>query len=402
MTAEPTLAGCAATFVPADPPRDSRLVFWSDSPDGRQPPSADSRTRIFTGREVNSVPTQNVSLADALPMLLSPAPGDTAHRSVAFWAAAARTAVGYLEAGKVLPSVTPRGRDVWRLGALDDEDTSHLRLLAAALPPEARAIPLGDRRAEGVRLPAAVDVLRDFLTAVVDTVPRLGSPADAGPYLAWDAEPSPELQTWADALAPAAIALSLRIDPVDPGAIDLSDSEFDATVQVHGVARPGVVCDAVDLWRHPALAESAFAADPRIEVLGALRRAAQDWAPLEDLLRAEAPHRIRLEDDDLSSLAGDAGRRLRERGVQIHWPRALVAQTSTRIILGDPGSREGAAAFGGDRAFDFDWRVAVGEDVLTRKEMEELASAKRAVVKLRNRYVVADAETIRKTLLRRT
>ena len=402
MTAEPTIAGCAATFVSADPPRDSRLVFWSDSPDGPKPPNTDSRTGIFTGEAVNSVPTQNVSLADALPMLLSPAPGDTAHRSVTFWAASARTALGYLGAGKVLPSVTPHGRDVWRLGTLDDEDASHLRLLAAALPPEARAIPLGGPPAEGVRLPAAVDVLRDFLTAVVDILPRLGSPADAGPYLDWDAEPSPGLHAWADAQAPEAIALSLRIDPVDPGAVDLSDSEFDATVQVHGVARPGVVCDAVDLWRHPTLAESAFAADPRIDVLGALRRAAEDWAPLEDLLRAEAPHRIRLEDDDLASLAGDAGRRLRERGVQIHWPRELVAQTSTRIILGDPGSCEGAAAFGGDRAFDFAWRVAVGEDVLTREEMEALVSAKRPVVKLRNRYVVADSDTIRKTLQRRT
>ncbi|OUS91130.1 DEAD/DEAH box helicase [Rhodococcus sp. NCIMB 12038] len=402
MTAESTLAGCAATFTPADPPRDSRLLFWSDSPNGPRPPSADSRTLIAAGGAVNGVPTQVVSLADALPMLLALDPGDTAHRSVAFWAACARTAVGYLGAGKVLPSVTPHGRDVWRLGALDDEDASHLRLLAAALPPEARAVPLGDPPAEEVRLPAAVDVLRNFLTAVVDTVPRLGSPADAGPYLAWDAEPSPELRAWADALTPEAIALSLRINPVDPGAVDLSDSEFDATVQVHGVARPGVVCDAVDLWRHPTLAESAFAADPRMEVLGALHRAAEDWAPLEDLLRAEAPHRIRLEDDDLASLAADAGRRLRERGVQIHWPRELVAQTSTRIVLGDPGSREGAAAFGGDRAFDFDWRVAVGEDVLTREEMEELVSAKRAVVKLRNRYVVADSDTIRKTLQRRT
>ncbi|MDI9976165.1 DEAD/DEAH box helicase [Rhodococcus sp. IEGM 1307] len=402
MTAGPILAACAATFVPSDPPRDSRLAFWRDSPDGPLPPSIDSHTRMAIGSTVERVPTQSVSLADALPMLLALRPGETTHRSVAFWAACTRTALGYVGAGKVLPAVTPGGRDSWRLGVLDDEDESHLRLLAAALPPEARAIPLGDPSAAGVRLPAAADVLRDFLTAAVDTIPRLVSPADDGPYLGWNAEASPELRAWADALAPDAIALSLRIDPVDPGKGDLSDSEFDATVQVHGLARPGVVCDAVDLWRHPTLAESAFASDPRIAVLDALRRAAQDWAPLEDLLRAEAPHRIRLADDDLASLAGDAGRRLRERGVEIHWPRELVARTSTRMILGEPGSREGAAAFGGDRAFDFDWRIAVGDDVLTREEMEELVSAERAVVKLRNRYVVADSALIRKTLQRRT
>ncbi|TQC44156.1 DEAD/DEAH box helicase [Rhodococcus sp. WS4] len=404
MTAEPDLATCAATFVPADPPRAGHLVFWSESPDGPQPPRSDSHTRIAVGSAVKSIPTQCVPLAAALPMLLALSPGDTTHRSVTFWVACTRTALAYLHQGKVLPGVTAAGRDVWRLGRLDGEDESHLRQLIAALPPEARAIPLGDppEGAAGALLPAAADVLRDFLSAVVDTIPRLESATDSGPYLGWNVAPSTELCAWAAALAPDTVALSLRIDPVDPGAIDLTGSEFDATVQVHGVARPGVVCDAIDLWRRPSLAESAFASDPRIEVLDALRRAAQEWAPLEDLLRAEAPHRIRLEDDDLASLAGDAGRRLRERGVEIHWPRELVASTSTRLILGEPGSGEDPSTFGGDRAFDFDWRVAVGDDVLTREEMEQLVSAECAVVKLRNRYVVADSALLRKTLQRRT
>ncbi len=139
------------------------------------------------------VPTQSISLADTLPMLLALRPGETAHRSVAFWAACTRTALGYVGTGKILPAVAPSGRDRWRLGVLDDEDESHLRLLAAALPPEARAIPLGDPSAAGVRLPAAVDVLRDFLTAAVDTIPRLDSPADAGPYRGWNAETFPAL-----------------------------------------------------------------------------------------------------------------------------------------------------------------------------------------------------------------
>ncbi|ELB86894.1 helicase, partial [Rhodococcus wratislaviensis IFP 2016] len=144
MTAGPILAACAATFVPSDPPRDSRLAFWRDSPDGPLPPSIDSHTRMAIGSTVERVPTQSISLAEALPMLLALRPGETTHRSVAFWAACTRTALGYVGAGKILPAVAPSGRDRWRLGVLDDEDESHLRLLAAALPPEARAIPLGD------------------------------------------------------------------------------------------------------------------------------------------------------------------------------------------------------------------------------------------------------------------
>ncbi|MCQ4122799.1 SNF2 helicase-associated domain-containing protein [Rhodococcus tibetensis] len=302
--------------------------------------------------------------------------------------------------------MTASGRDVWRLGVLDQEELRHMGSLAAALPPEARAIALGEQTGDTMEvvLPGAAEVLRGFLTSALDALPRLCAPADSDalPYLGWDADRVPGLQTWTASLAPATVALSLRIDPVPTtGTVDLVDSAFDATVQVHGVDRPAVVCDAVDLGRHPRMAESAFAADPRIAVLEALRRAALQWAPLEELTRSAAPNRIRLEDDDVTALAG-AGRRLRSEGIEIHWPRELMAHTSTLMILGDSTASGGHTTFGGDRAFEFDWRVAIGDEVLTRDDMEKLVASERAVVRLRNRYVVADSALVRKTLQRRT
>jgi superfamily II DNA or RNA helicase len=408
VTVEPALTSYAATFVPAEVPRNAHLVFWNDKPQGAPPPNSDSYTRLAVGEHaVASLPTRRVSLRDALPILLALPAEAEVHRSVAFFAACGRTAVGYLAKGSILPSVTASGQDVWRLGVLDTDEQRHLSSLAAALPPEARAIPSGElsEDARAVLLRAASEVVRGFVTSVLDALPRLCAPAesDALPYLGWNTVGVPRLRAWTASHAPTTVALSLRIDPVPTmGTVDLVDSDFDATLQVHGVDRPGIVCDAVDLWRHPSMAESAFMVDPRIAVLEALRRAALRWAPLEDLLRSEAPDRIRLDDDDVAALAGDAGARLRDEGIEIHWPRELMTQTSTRMVLGEAAVSEGPTAFGGDHAFRFDWRVAIGDEVLTREDMEKLVASERAVVRLRNRYVVADSALVRKTLQRRT
>lgn len=120
VTVEPALTSFAATFVPAEVPRNAHLVFWNDEPQGAPPPNSDSYTRLAVGEHaVASLPTRRVSLRDALPILLALPAEAEVHRSVAFFAACGRTAVGYLAKGSILPSVTASGQDVWRLGVLD-------------------------------------------------------------------------------------------------------------------------------------------------------------------------------------------------------------------------------------------------------------------------------------------
>ncbi|HET6705506.1 MAG TPA: ATP-dependent helicase, partial [Amycolatopsis sp.] len=99
---------------------------------------------------------RELSIADGLPELLAGAD--------AFWATAARAALRLVAAGRLLPGVTAGGHDAWRAGPLEPAEAAWLRDLAAAMPP--------DERAPG-------PLLRAFLDAVADTLPRTPAAAKA-------------------------------------------------------------------------------------------------------------------------------------------------------------------------------------------------------------------------------
>ncbi len=63
-----------------------------------------------------------------------------ASAGTAFWGTAAMLGLQLLARGRMLPGVSPEGFDAWRAGPLDTEDRERLASLAAAMPPEARAV----------------------------------------------------------------------------------------------------------------------------------------------------------------------------------------------------------------------------------------------------------------------
>ncbi|MGW2421386.1 hypothetical protein ACWC0C_19430 [Streptomyces sp. NPDC001709] len=99
--------------------------------------------------------------------------------AAAFWSAAMLQALHLLARGRLLPGVSPGGFDAWRIGPYDPEDVARLRELAAAMPPEARAVPVEGRG--GLDLPQAEPLLRAFLDAVPDALARTpAAPLAAG------------------------------------------------------------------------------------------------------------------------------------------------------------------------------------------------------------------------------
>ena len=55
---------------------------------------------------------------------------------------AAVLALHLVARGRLLPGVSRSGFDAWRIGPLDPDDVRQLRALTAAMPPQARAVPL--------------------------------------------------------------------------------------------------------------------------------------------------------------------------------------------------------------------------------------------------------------------
>ncbi|MFJ9714837.1 SNF2-related protein [Streptomyces sp. NPDC101213] len=411
--AEPVGARLAAVFLPAPLPREGRVAFW-DPDDGPLPgPAHAERTELTVvhrhGASVRrrQAPALSLPVEAALPLLVRARHDPAAHPATACWGAAALHALRLAARGRLLPGLTPAGHDAWRAGPLEPEDVAHLRAVAAALPYEGHAVPLPGPGP--LRLPQPEALVRSFLDAVADTLPRTpAAPHASGrPFADRGPQRLPGARDWAAEVAAgmdAGVRISLRLDL---SAYDLFDDGEGArragaaVVQVHSLADPTLVTDAADLWE--GRADTAFGPRARVDAALALRRAARVWAPLarltdQDAQDARTLEALALSEDELNDLLGVAATRLAAAGVAVHWPRDLAQDLSAAAVVRPaPGSAtDGTGFFESEDLLQFRWQLALGGDPLSEAEMDALAEAHRPVVRLRDQWVLVDPALVRK------
>ncbi|GAA0630900.1 DEAD/DEAH box helicase [Streptomyces thermocarboxydovorans] len=406
-----------AVFQPAPLPRDGRITFYD--PEGDPPPGpggggAERATELTvvrphgTGVRRRTVPALSLPLDEALPLLVRARHHPGAHPATACWGAAALHALRLTARGRLLPGLTPTGHDAWRAGPLEPDDVAHLRAVAAALPYEGHAVPLPGPGP--VRLPQPEALVRAFLDAVADTLPRTpAAPYAAGlPFAARAPQRLPQARDWAAEVAAgmdAGVRISLRLDlsaydlfdETDPsGASAGTRSAGAAIVQVHSLADPTLVADAAALWAGEA--DGAFGPRARVDTALAVRRAARVWPPLDRLSDQDVPDVLALSEDELNDLLGVAATRLAAAGVAVHWPRDLAQDlTAKAVVRPAPGSAtDGTGFFESEDLLRFGWQLALGGDPLTDAEMDALAEAHRPIVRLRDQWVLVDPALVRK------
>ncbi len=401
----------AVSFVPVTGPATFR-------------PSTPAREGVveFTG-ERRTVP---MPMRGALPVLTKSHTRDDLHPSVALLSAAALLGLRLVAAGKLAP--TPDGSG-WQ-AVVDGEDTERIRLLAQA------------RQYDDVDAAHAEQLVRGVLDAVADCVPRSAptpgraarlmpaathrpvlEPRPASPrtgsaqsrdfaarlqariarHRSEDGRPADQL--------PSLVSISLRVEADEE---DLAAGSVRLVLQVHDEANPLHLCDAALLWTGTA-AEHGFGERARTHAAIALRGAAQAWPVLDRLQELAVPDQITLDGDEIASLLEEGVQALKERGVDVLWPRSLGRDLTASAVLerrpapagGGGGKREdllNTGLFGPDAMFAFEWRVALHGDPLTDAEMEELAAAAAPVLKLRGAWTVVHpsvAKRARKRLLRK-
>ncbi|MER6673382.1 DEAD/DEAH box helicase [Streptomyces sp. NPDC000983] len=403
---EPIPVRLAAVFLPAPLPRDGRMAFW-DPEDGPLPPAGDPTELTVVRRHGSGVrrrpaPALTVPLDTALPLLVRARRDPAAHPATAAWGAAALHALRLTARGRLLPGLTPSGHDAWRAGPLDPDDIAHLRAVAAALPHEGHPVPLPGPGP--LRLPDPEALLRSFLDAVADTLPRTpAAPHACGrPFADRRPQRLPEAHDWAAEVAAgmdAGVRISLRLDL---SAYDLFDNEEGvrsagaAIVQVHSLADPTLMTDAAALWAGEA--DAALGARARVDAALAVRRAARVWPPLDRLTEQDVPDVLALSEEELGDLLGVAATRLAAAGVAVHWPRDLAQDlTATAVVRPAPGSAtDGNGFLESEELLQFRWQLALGGEPLDEAEMDALAEAHRPVVRLRDQWVLVDPALVRK------
>ena len=418
-----------AVFVPGEIPRLGGFAFWGAGP------GPDKVELVCSGGTYGVrkrlVPATFVPVAEILPELVCLDPADAGvRRSVAVWAAAAAAGVGLVARGRLLPTVTAAGADAWRAGPLDAADLAWLRELAACFPAAAHALAIPGSRPMRLRSPESL--IRDLWDAIADMLARTAaapyaasSPAFAAPAAADVADLAEWLGDAADGLA-AGARLGLRVEPVAPGppgepgdfdwwqepgssGNDLEDEpdeaedgpdgaeggtsggpQFRMVLQLRSTAEETLVVDAADLWDQPERVLARFGPEAETDLLLAMRRGAAVWPPLGRVLEQARPSAISLDDGDLSDLLGVVAEDLAGAGIEVLWPSSLLGDGLKLQAVVSPPGKVTEAGFSLEALLEFRWQLTLGGELLDPDEVNEIAEAKRPLIRLRGRWVTLD------------
>ncbi|MXG88938.1 SNF2-related protein [Nocardioides flavescens] len=363
----------AATFRPAEPPRDAVVEF------------SDDRRRV------------ELPIRSALPVLTKALSRPDLHPSVGLLSGAALLGLRLVAAGRIAPRpATEEAPASWRMGPLPDDDEERVRALA------------GSRTYDGVDAAQAEELVRRVLDAVADCVPRAApTTSQAAPAEGFEQRLKGRLARYREQAAreererglPQLVRISLRVEADEE---ELLAGAVRLVLQVHDEQDPLHLCDAALLWADEDAAAHGFGERARTHAAIALRGAAEAWPVLDRLLELRVPDQITLDGDELESLLDGGLEALQRVGVDVLWPRSLGRDLTATTVLdrAAPGTAREAqlrtGVFGEQELFSFRWQLAVHGEPLTEEEMEQLASSAAPLLRLRGNWTVVDPALARK------
>lgn len=331
-----------------------------------------------------------------------------------YWAAAMRFAAALVTRQQFLPDLIHHS-DGWFARwtpVIAGGDATHFDRLARAMPPAARSA--------GAAMPdrPAAEVLREFVELVVDELVRgrerergrnefpsthdrwlhaLRSAGGAfGGTAAEAVQLNEQVREWRRPIATAETApfrLCFRLDEPDEG---VRTQKWQVRYLLQSRDDLSLYVPAADVWSGNA---AGVRTDPKPILLAGLGQAARLSPDIDTTLKSAAPTGFATTAEGAHRFLTETAWLLEEAGFGVllpaWWTGHATKQTLevTAKVKSPPMSGGGGLTL--EDLVEFRWAVAVGDEELTLQELQELATQKAPLVRLRGKWVQVNADDIR-------
>jgi SNF2 family DNA or RNA helicase len=376
----------------------------------------------------------------ALEFLIALPPGRSSHHrygnDLRFWALVAKLGLEILASHQYVPGIEPdddRYHARW-VPVLDaPQDRARLRALSQAMPPACRALFVKGQTPQADQAPASHTLMSQYLDRLIDQAVRdwgithldrrRKSPAGiAGEWWSalWSEDdqvrvaPSQqrelehlvqEWRRWMSQLGTgqeAAFRLCFRMEApeVDPETGQLLGADWTLRYMLQANDDPSLLVTADQVWaaKGGSLQYLNFKfPNAQERFLAELGRAARIFPPILDSLRTARPQSCPLTVDEAYAFLREVGPLLNNSGFGVMvppWWNKPGARLGLRAKLKSPAKETGKGILTLKTLVEFDWKLALGDQELTRQELERLAALKMPLVQIRGQWVLLQPQEV--------
>ncbi len=173
-------------------------------------------------------------------------------------------------------------------------------------------------------------------------------------------------------------------------------------LRVHPRSGSWAAFDAGDLFNGSSHVLAQDAKEPSAAML---RRLDAWWTPAAMMRDPHARGAVTVSPDELARLGDRAlAPTLMANRVEVRWPPELVRELSTSAVVRrqESPASDRPSAFTQGQLFSFDWQIALGKDVLSAAELDQLAQSQTGLLRLRDQWVFVDKGRLNRVLEQRT
>ncbi|MBL8112920.1 MAG: SNF2 helicase-associated domain-containing protein, partial [Acidobacteria bacterium] len=352
---------------------------------------------------------------------------DTLEPSAAAYALASRIALDFVRRESVIPVLVGSGSETrlrWT-AAPSSEDRALLAALAASFPPAAHAAAVPGAPAGYVE--SADVVLRAFVNDAIDSfmratpqdslLRRIGSAPSAPAatsHARWEERFVEAARTARAAFAPAGLTEQHVAESLGRWAEHALSTEahFELTLKlelpaggpllfplVSKITAPGDPTFSMSTAEVLRMAPGTAPVGVEKALRKGLLRAGELFPFLADRLPRLAATDLVLDADETWTFVNRGAVVPVHGGLRVELPAELKGlekrRIETRLRVGREDERDGpGAGLSLDQLVPFEWEALLGEEPLSRKELEELAHSKGSLVRLRGQWIAVDRESL--------